>query len=523
MLEQLKEFLISNNQTAIQALEGYKKTRMVLGIMLMVLNYKNNELGIVSCKSYELLKEKQKEILKMLDSTDENLAPIISASENDNYKIYYTNKNKPWLVPKEARLILMTQKAIQQCHHINRIQYEQKKFIKWIFVDEFDSNIGVVPSLHYLWNNFTKENYFLAPEKTNKKDFLKFLQQEYSMQDFWRIKNLQKEDIDEFFIAHWIEVAEQFGIKVTFATSELLAIKLLEEVGFNTMKLSIDEETQLKLISHKIHTYPSDSINTFFYDRLNSKNLWGIFGFKTIVSDKYDGLTGSSVDIKVVNHTSVRGTNSLAGEDMLTIISYIPRQAIKKVQDTLNYFNKSANYTYEEIEKLFYRDRIMQAVGRVIGFRGIWKQKEETWMIIHSDILNAIKEDVNKEAMMFPYEIVLDYQLNDQFKELEVSIREDKRIKKDETNFKRSILTERITKENSKLIEQYFIKEENSKMTYAEIKEICQNNAIINYSKNIIQPGVVANYFGLTPEATSIRENGKTKGIRIVNGLGVKK
>jgi len=531
MNNELKDFIKNNNDIVICGLEGCRKTKSIIEVIMSEINFQNDEVVIMAFKSFALMKEKQLDIIRDYGLTEKE-CPIVANAYKEKYDEYYTNKENPNKIPKEAKIIMMSQKGLQKCHHMI-FKFEKKKYIKYIICDEFDVSLSVVPSVNYVSRHYLDSCVF--GKKPNTKNFLEFLKEEYSYFDYYEVSKNGKNHKDDFSIAFWIRNNQQYLIKTIFTTSEVLGRKLLEEIGFNSFEMPSQDFS-----SHTIHV-TAKSITSHVFDRLNDNNKWHIFGFNTIISDrcKTDLLKTNVVDLKIINHSgivkheqplevinhmSVRGSNRFLGKDVLTIISNIPVEVIQKLVDTLNYFESSGkSHEFNEIKGLLNRDKLMQAVGRVIGHRGEYAGKEETWVIIHTTILENLLENLKNNIISFPYKLENWNYENNELDEIIHSVAIDNRIKKESTNHKRTEKkAERISIINSIFSELFEIKE-GSRLTFDEIRKIVSDKNSSYHSKLI--PLLAANYFGLKTKRTSTTidcEKGERFKYKYVQNLGLK-
>lgn len=509
----LEQFLTDNLEIVISGLEGSSKTRSVIKWAYEKTKFNNREIILISLKSYAMMKEKQIEIMNRFNLTEREVQ--IVGIKNEEYQEYYTNKDNPQHLYQEVKIVLCSQRFLSKCyHHLFDTEkpYNMRHFIKTVIVDEFDMSVGIIPSLHFLLQDYITDKAF-GSKKMSKKDLITFLKRNYSQHDYYKIEGCEKSEMNQFFVSYWIEYNKTNKIRTIFCTSEILARTLLEEVGFNSLDM------EYKKFDHNVH-FCTAPINNQFFNRLNSLNKWNVFGFNTIISDKCNQtlLQENEVDLKVINHTSARGSNLFAGEDILTILSYIPQEAIRRITEVLKYFNKNTDYKIEIVEKLFYRDRICQAVGRVIGYRGEWKEKKNTWLMINTKLWHSISEALYDDKFKFPYNLIKWNPQNKELDEIIKAVLEDGRISNDENKSmfqkKREV---RLNEFNNKLNE-IFVKDETSDLSYEEVTEQI-NKLNLFYT---MQPVKVANYFGCEIKSSSKRINGKIVGIRKIIGLKVK-
>lgn len=500
-------FIKQHKSVVIQGPEGYQKTFMILDILSKE-SVNKDEMTIISCKSYEQLKEKQQNLITYFGLTEKQ-CPIISRNNDEKYLSYLTTPTEPDLIFEETKFILVTQASVQKCHHCARYYYKKDgrritKSIVNIFVDEFDCDMGIVPSLSYAWENYSRQNYFTSPHLLNKKAFWNFLETNYSSFDRNKARFCEKHDWEKFFVAHWIEDAQDRKAKVIIATAELLPVKLLEAIEFSVFNLNWKKEEEV-LKSHEIFTHSSPNIISNLFERLNTQNKWGIFGFQTIVSDQYVPLEGMISEIKVINHMKSRGTNSLIGQYILTIISHIPDFAIQQITDCINSFYSHEEVDFETVKTLFYRDRLCQAVGRVIGYRGIYGNITKTHLLIHSSIMDRLEKKINDKDLMFYYTIKSwdNILTNEEFLRIDSQLAEDKRIKRDEQKVSYSKKKDKNMDQLNQQIDLVFEQDSESIVTDEQIKEVIEKNQIADYRGKLVRPRIIINYFEAKIKKTS--------------------
>lgn len=514
-----------------------------------IFNYLNNnttkeEIVIFSFKNYFLMREQR---INWIERYGLDESEIVICGFNQDYEEAndsYTNPAMPWEIPDSARFVFITQALLQRNRHLE-LQFEkEKKPIKHIVIDEFDFQMGIIPTFDYLMSAaFDGE----LTEKI-KKEIVKWVSENYTRYDAYAIQHAAIHQDKGFKLAHWIESSI---CPVTFLTSELLATSFLELLGFEVHKIASN------FIDCKIHVSTSDVIGRNFFSRMNNQQTWNKIGFDVIISD-YIGtlMEESELHISVVNHMKARGSNAFIGDKLLTVISHIPQKSIIQIRDAFNYFIKvkkdsSDTLSYKEVSALFYRDRLMQAVGRTIGNRG----GNEAWVWVHEDIWKHIDHfsaidfivqqvtsdfadvsDLHQESLemlsknpnitkliyeygFIPYQIENDFidfngysevrdavlKMNDTFKE-ERGIRQ-----KEAQQFKKA--------QTCSTLEKYFELDASTTLTYDDIKKVIEINDIKSITgTGMLQPAKVARFFGC--HTKKARVDGKPQ--NTVIGLKIK-
>jgi len=512
---ELQPVLEEYNNIALIGIEGCRKTRDLIGVLNDTVNFDKNYV-IVAFKSYSIMREKQKEIMRRFDYTEDQV-PICSLHPTPDYIDYYTDKKNPNIIYPEAKFVLVSQKQLQKCYfplykHEKNASYEKRR-LSHIVVDEFAPEIGILPTLHYRVMNLVETELYNPHE--DKISILKFLGEEYSYKDYKRLKNMTKEEYNFFFKAYWLEYCNNHGVKVIFTTSEILAAKLLGSLNFHLHEM--ESSKQVDFSKHTIHICGKENITSYLLRKMNyplQKN-WLKLGFKTIISNivKTDNnLSQESVEfIKVVNHSSVRGSNDLMGRDMLTIVTHIPPRHIEMLKDALNYFidvKTDKKYTYVEVELLFYRDLVCQSVGRVLGFRGDYSNHFNTYLLTNNILLKKLEymkeQDKTNKTNIYkiPYTLkAWDWKCSvlDKFIDVVNTAKEKRKSAK-----LRSV--EQHAEDTKKTLEsaynRLFFKDENAEITYDEVKEVLKQNGV--GVAGGLQPKKLADYYSCEVVRTSV-------------------
>jgi hypothetical protein len=227
--------------------------------------------------------------------------------------------------------------------------------------------------------------------------------------------------------------------------------------------------------------------------------------YDLIISDRilsYYNTTEYSLDVEVINHSSIRGSNKYSDKRILTLLTYIPKQAIIEIQEALKYITKE-DYSYGEIERLFYRDRLCQAIGRTLGYRG----GKETDVIIHSNIYRILATSdipytfVNKELLneLTDKEYILEKTVEKREKRKEIQNRKKRELNVMDFSF----------------LDNYFYTDATSEYTVGELKDYVVKKNINGVSGKPLPISKVIKYFGLKESKKRIN---KTL-TRIVKGI----
>jgi hypothetical protein len=550
--------LMDNQQLIIACgYEGCNKSRLLIKIALELYPSKT----VYACKSYSMLKDKQKEIMETYNLKEFEV-PIVSLKFDQAYKDYYTNPSNPFHISDRAKIILVTQASLQrnllevifsknakrkqlystwdsETKQMVKIKGHHKPSAQLIILDEFEPSVGIIPSLEYNQTCYTKQVNESTSRDISKDGFMNFLKEEYSNQDFIKQKAFfEANNFHQPFVANWIEKLQYTQTKLVVATSETLAVKLLKSIGFSACELDYTSDFS----NHIVDIDASPNFTKAFIQKVNAELAWGKFGFKTIISDSYRNERNQVEEIeipkdtfKVINHTLARGSNEIAksGDKLLTIITAIPNPAIKSFQECLQYFCKE-EIPFEKIKATFYRDRLMQAVSRVIGHRGIWKNNYQTNVLCSEDIFNCLFEidqetktiKVKDPSLLIPYSFKHWDFNNVEIEELLQKTEEDKRIKREEDRERnKSNLADKrhlLATNNFNVLARRFKSEPQSRIEYEDFKLQLDKLCLYSATNKPLRPGVVARMFDGEVKKSSVRIDGKIIPIRYVVGIALK-
>lgn len=315
----------------------------------------------------------------------------------------YTNKEMPYLVDDGVRFVFCTQAQIQRNLH-KKFKTSRGLDIVWshIIIDEFDFINGIIPTLDFYFSRIRD----LEGIKNLELKKYQWILKNYTLDDVSTLQFKQKIHNEGFTVAYWIKDTH---CPLTFLTSEILSKELLLSLPKEELLSETFTEFYVDSPDFKdclVHTFAYENVNKFFFEQFNKNGVWDQLDFDYIISDNllswYDKNADKyslTLEKCVVPHLGARGSNLFRDSKVLTVLSHIPKRKIKEIYETFKYFEKEMEYT--EIENLFYRDRLCQAIGRVLGNRG----SKETHLIIHSQLLNLISSN----SHIFPYTFKTDW------------------------------------------------------------------------------------------------------------------
>ena len=276
-------------------------------------------------------------------------------------------------------------------------------------------------------------------------------------------------------------------------------LEILELIGFE--KEYIGEKEFKDCV---INVWANQNVNNVFIDIMNQELAWNKLECDLIISDKINAFfqNDNSLKVTAISHTAIRGSNNWRNRKILTILSHIPQQFLKQIRDTFHYFG--VDKSYEDVVGLFYRDRLCQAVGRVIGYRG----GKETNVIMHSDLLKEIQKLKN-----FPYTINDKWDFTfDGFETVMEKVISAKSNKK-KINKNPELIT-------YSFLEDYFFEKPTSFVQLDELRDYCKKHRILNAKRNnVLSATKIAKYFNKNVIVKRIKD----KTVRVISGLALKK
>ena len=161
---------------------------------------------------------------------------------------------------------------------------------------------------------------------------LTWIGKNYTQTDVVRVQIKRSQRDKGFIPASWIT---DCPFPLTFLTSEVLATELLELIGF---KKEFIGKTEFK--DCVINVWANDHIDNNFIEIMNQELGWNKLDCDLIISDKINAYFQNDDSLKVtaISHTAIRGSNSWKNRKILTILTHIPQQFLKQIQDTFKYF-----------------------------------------------------------------------------------------------------------------------------------------------------------------------------------------
>jgi type II secretory pathway component PulJ len=416
----------------------------------------------------------------------------------------YTNKQNPKVIGKDVRFIFTTQAQLQRLGHLRFIREDTLKPIIYshIVVDEFSPDSGIIP--------YGLDCALNGDPAMSSREKIEWVRKNYTIYDKEAVEQALYAGKSGYFMAYWIETCP---CPITFLTSEKLAVALLTSIGFEEEKIESPDYSHcvVNIWSHK-------NITRDFLKELNDVelNMWKEISqnYNVIISDQINKWMTEkeeeSLEVRVFSHMAIRGRNDLINSKILTILTHIPQSYILGLQVVLNQFSEK-EYSYEEVESLFYRDRFMQDVGRVIGHRG----STETDVIMHESLVKTLKD--------IPYTLNTDWSFD--ISNLDIVLSKVDEIKATKKEIKNGKKIKRVPISDYTFLDHYFEISEDSILTTKEIKEITAkilekhtNDLAVRGIFSPVPAAKVATYFGLQKPKNK-RVNGKST--KVVVGLKI--
>jgi len=180
--------------------------------------------------------------------------------------------------------------------------------------------------------------------------------------------------MEEGSSSHFVSSILFQGADTTVLTTEELTIACLEQLDFARTDIK-KEATEALAETCSLHVSVSDDYIQKFVQDKSFKSLIKEHGFENVFANKSEFATGNLMTIK---------GQHLTGKN-LTVIRCLPQHVTAAIAEL---YTSCFNNTEIDPVALYYKDSMMQAVGRSVGFRG-WT---EGWVLVHSRVWNIIKD-----------------------------------------------------------------------------------------------------------------------------------
>jgi hypothetical protein len=461
---------MANSNLIIFGLEGSGKSLTTLESTVSGL--RPSEFAFYAGISYAALREKQSALIARFGG-DERKFPICSLTVTDKNLNYVWNTSNPFRIPAEAKVVLITQSSVSNCNW-DKLVAPPDSMWRNLIIDEYSFSSTMVPGYDHqllaLIRDKLPENSISSITKSFKRQVLS----KYSELD---LAQILARPFEPFFTPHWLKLCAGRNVKVL--TSEKLAVLALTSLGFAVEAQPIPDFSDCV-----VHVHPAQ-INTVFFEYFNT-GKWDQLDFDTIITNRAEG------DPRCLNHTIVKGSNSLIGQRVISVVSHVPTSHIKMVTEAISSIGETAE-DYDNVFKLFYRDVMCQALGRTLGHRG----GKLAHLLISHTIWDAIKDDL--ASLGVPYRFC-DWQIpRDLAIELErvrtlslaksAALKFGKADRLDATRMAAKMKIETFVMENFEAGAGF--------LTYDEISTVFNAQNLVNHNGRTPQPGIVASILKL--------------------------
>lgn len=465
------------NKKILFGIEGCGKSTQELSLTFESL--RPHEFAFYAGVSYDSLVEKQTWLTATFGG-DDTCFPICATRVNDRNAHCVWSSEAPFRVPETAKIVLVVQASITNC---NFLEFELPARAYWakLIIDEFGFGNFMVPGYDQQLLSLVRDKLSENTIGNIAKAFAEHVKRSYAWDDYVKIV---EEQFEPCFEPHWLKLCHEKEVVVL--TSEKLAVLALQVLGFNLTEFQVSLTKRAELAKCIVYYRPA-RVNTMFFDIFNAKG-WEVLPFQTIITNKAEG------DLRCVNHMRAKGSNGYQAQEVCSVISNIPNQQLRNLTDSINKFAKEP-VMFEQVQRLFYRDVLCQAVGRTCGFRG-----KNAHVLISHVIWEMLK---NKLADLdIPYQFAV-WKVSE---ELALRLQEVADASDAKSNALRLTKQDRhsIDKELTRSKINVFVDEHfeagDGCVSYAQIRNTFeQSSSIRTHDGKIPQPCVVAKLFGVKP------------------------
>ena len=239
-----------------------------------------------------------------------------------------------------------------------------KRHLRHVYIDELTITDFIRPSI--MTSSFVRGQLEISTDDAMIASYKK----NYSNKDLSFAKKLVEERDDSHFISSILF----HDVDTTVLTTEELTIACLERLDFKIITLK-KKETDVYRDTCTLHMSRSPD---YVIEYVKSEE------FKLLIEDyKFQGVFANSCEYATGNLITIKGQH-LVGKN-LSVIRNLPLEFVSMVKDL---FFKCFKTTDIDPVALHYKDSLMQAVGRSIGFR----KETEAWVMVHSRVWSMISE-----------------------------------------------------------------------------------------------------------------------------------
>lgn len=240
--------------------------------------------------------------------------------------------------------------------------YSDKRRLRHIYIDELTITDFIRPSI------MTSSSVRGQLEISTDDAMIANYKKEFSNEDLSFAKKLAENRDDSHFISSILF----HDADTTVLTTEELTIECLERLDFKITTLKKKETNTFRETCTLHMSYSSDYVVEYVNDE-EFKSIIDYHKFDGVFANKCEYATGNLITIKGLE---IRGKN-------LTIIRNLPLDFVAMNKDL---FTRCFKTSEIDPAALLYKDSLMQAVGRSIGFRG----DTEAWVMVHSKVWSMI-------------------------------------------------------------------------------------------------------------------------------------
>jgi len=240
--------------------------------------------------------------------------------------------------------------------------YSDNRRLRHIYIDELTITDFIRPSI--MTSSSVRGQLEISTDDTMIAKYKK----EFSNEDLSFAKKLAENRDDSHFISSILF----HDVDTTVLTTEDLTIECLERLDFKITTLK-KKETDKFRDTCTLHMSISPEYVVEYVQNEEFKLLIDDHKFDNVFANKSEYATGNLITIKGQH---IRGKN-------LTIIRNLPLDFVAMNKDL---FTRCFKTSEIDPVALLYKDSLMQAVGRSIGFRG----DTEAWVMLHSKVWSML-------------------------------------------------------------------------------------------------------------------------------------
>jgi hypothetical protein len=257
---------------------------------------------------------------------------------------------------------------------------------------------------------------------------------------------------------------------------------------------------------------------------MNAGHLWEQTGFQYIISDSvkkhFDQSEAPALSCSVIPHVSARGSNALIGCKILTVLSNINKSGIEELEAA--HRSMGGNMPREELEAMFYADRIRQSISRAVGFRNSESSPVEAFLWVHSGIWKKLEPMIQRNHRLLPF-TVRQYSPDCSF--LPVVLANVEQLKAEQRETARQVNASKLADDRdiiTERLDEVFICKPESSLSYADIHAALEARGLNSLNGRKMRASRVASHFNLTPAVTATGDRSSRRKVRSVPGLSLR-